>query len=129
MWTYTQINGEMQRENQQFFGYSGHGPGLNNPAMADAKNIGPIPCGLYSIGPWHDEPHLGPCVARLTPVGHDADGRTDLMIHGDNRAANHSASDGCCIQGPNARFAMRASGDTSLNVVTGVPDESVSYTS
>ena len=119
MWTYTIATGEMTDGNHQFFGYSGHGLGLNNPAMEGTRDVGPAPEGLYSIGPWHDAPHLGPCVSLLSPVDHDADGRTGLYIHGDNRLGNHSASDGCIIMDKIARQTMRNSNDTSLNVIKG----------
>lgn len=129
MWTYAQRTGEMSNGVHQFFGYAGHGSGLNNPDMANVKNIGPPPVGLYSMGPWHDAPHFGPCVTLLSPVGHNADGRTGLMIHGDTVARNHTASDGCIVLGPVARHAMRDSGDTSLNVIRGDEDESDAHTS
>lgn len=129
MWTYAQRTGEMSNGTLQFFGYAGHGSGMNNPDMADVKNVGPPPVGLYSMGPWHDELHLGPCVTALSPVGHDADGRTSLMIHGDNASQNHSGSDGCIVLGPTARHAMRDGGDTSLSVVRGDEDERDAHTS
>lgn len=86
-------------------------------AMEGVMGVGPCPRGLYSIGPWHDHHHLGPCVALLTPVGHDALGRTALFIHGDNTAMNKTVSDGCIILGPSLRHAMRDDGDTSLQVI------------
>lgn len=129
MWVYAQRTGEMTNGTLQFFGYAGHGSGLNNPDMASVKSIGPPPVGLYSLGPWHDAVHLGPCVSLLSPVGQDADGRTGLYIHGDNRSVNHSASDGCIILGPSARYAMRDSGDTSLSVIAGGSDGTDAYTS
>ncbi len=129
MWTYVQRTGEMTNGVFQFFGYAGHGSGLNNPDMANVKNVGPPPVGLYSLGPWHDAPHLGPCISLLSPVGHHADGRTALYVHGDNKLGNHSASDGCIILSRPARQAMRDSGDTSLNIVRGDEDESDAHTS
>lgn len=98
-------------------GYSGNGVGLNNPLFEAWHNKGPIPAGRWQIGTWFDHPHLGPCVAPLTPIGHDAHGRTGFFIHGDSSAANHTASDGCIVDGPSIRHAIRDSGETELEVV------------
>ncbi len=51
----------------------------------------------------------------LDPVGHDALGRTDFRIHGDN--VNHDASHGCIILGPLIRRAIADSADKVLEVV------------
>jgi Protein of unknown function (DUF2778) len=78
-------------------GYSGHGAGLNNPAMQNVRGEGPVPRGLYTIGALHTSPHTGPDTMNLEPDGHDALGRTLLRIHGDNSEHDHTASDGCII--------------------------------
>jgi len=37
-------------------------------------------------------------VAHLTPIeGTDTFGRSGFMVHGDNQALNHSASEGCIV--------------------------------
>lgn len=78
--------------------YSGNGIGLNNPAMEAVPNVGPIPAGWWHIDRW-DAVHgtKGKIVAVLRPVGHNADNRTNFLVHGDNDAADHTASDGCII--------------------------------
>lgn len=117
MFTYSQAAGVLSQDGSQMgVGYSGHGAGLNNSAMQTVPDVGPVPQGLYSIGPWHDAVHLGPCVALLTPIDQDAFGRTAIFVHGDDSAMDHGASHGCIILGPTIRRAMRASGDTSLTV-------------
>jgi hypothetical protein len=56
-------------------------------------------------------------VAVLSPVGHDAHGRSSFLIHGDNSLGNHTASHGCIILSRMVREKMRASGDMDLEVV------------
>ena len=97
-------------------GYSGAGQGLDNPADETVPDVGPIPQGLWTIGAWHDDPELGPCVAALTPVDHDACGRDGFYIHGDNSAVDHTGSHGCIVTTRYVREAMRDSGDTALTV-------------
>ncbi len=49
-WTYAQTTGELQRDDKLVAtGYSGNGPGKNNPAMEDVPNVGPIPSGDWTI--------------------------------------------------------------------------------
>lgn len=96
--------------------YSGHGEGLNNPAMESVHGVGRLPRGRYKIDVWHDEHHLGKCVAHLIPVGHDAHGRTALFWHGDNAQMNHTASDGCVVSPYDVRDTARKSGDTDFLV-------------
>lgn len=98
--------------------YSGHGSGLNNPKMISVQGVGPIPIGFYTVGPWEDEhPHLGPCVAHLTPKPEtEMFGRAGIFIHGDNAEMNHTASDGCIIASHTIRQAMRDSSDVDLEV-------------
>ena len=80
-------------------GYSGNGAGLNNPAMESAPMHGPIPRGAWTIGEFFDDPGgKGQVVAHLTPIeGTDTFGRSGFMIHGDNSALDHSASEGCIV--------------------------------
>ena len=48
MWSYNVQYGTVTHdENFEGVGYSGNGDGLNNPAMEDKMDIGPIPRGLY----------------------------------------------------------------------------------
>ncbi len=119
-WRYDQSNGDITR-NGVFVGtgYSGAGrtaaTGRNNPAMEAEQGRGPIPRGRWKIGPAYKHPNLGPICMVLTPVGHEAHGRTLFRIHGNNTA--NDASHGCIIAAPGIRKAIADSGDTELEVV------------
>lgn len=117
MMTYRQIDGEITLEDRfEGYGYSGTGNGRNNPATEDVQSTGPIPRGVYHIGPAHDHPKLGPVVFDLTPgPGQDMHGRSAFRIHGDNK--NHDASHGCIIAGFTTRMRIKALGETELKVV------------
>lgn len=98
-------------------GYSGNGDGLDDPDMEAMSNIGPIPRGEWRIDHWDDHHgEKGPEVAVLSPVGHNAHGRSAFLIHGDNAAGNHSASHGCIIANRTIRDALRASGEVQVIV-------------
>src|SRR5207244_1311588 len=101
-WEYEQRTGEMWHPNlvvinvrNEDHGYSGKGEGRNNPKKEAEKDVGPIPAGLYRIGPAYDNPKTGPHVMDLTPIGHNAHGRSGFQIHGDKQ--NHDASTGCIV--------------------------------
>lgn len=118
-WFYSQSTGELSRDGLHVgAGYSGIGAGLNNPAMQAEHDVGPIPTGGWIIGAPLDPPdHLGPIAMPLTPAaGNAAFGRSAFFMHGDNHAANHTASNGCIIMGPAIRRAVRDSGDRGLTV-------------
>ncbi len=96
-------------------GYSGTRAGRNNPAMQNVENVGPLPQGVWKIGPAHFDGDLGPCVMDLTPgAGTDTFGRSLFRIHGNNVADD--ASHGCIIMGPAVRQEIAKSGDTDLTV-------------
>jgi hypothetical protein len=132
-WVYSQSTGQMTHVdadgNVDYTangGYSGYGTGLNNPAMQSVQSqqhgdpAGPIPQGLYSIGPPHRSPNTGPGTMNLTPLpGTNTFGRTLLRIHGDNGAHNNTASTGCIIEGPDVRkkIAQGLADDNCLQVV------------
>lgn len=99
-------------------GYSGHGDGLNNPALQAVPDVGPIPRGLYKIGSFFTDPEKGPIVACLIPLADtNTYGRSGFMLHGDNPAMNHSASLGCVILPHDVRQQIAVSGDTDLQVI------------
>src|SRR5271154_1996564 len=120
--TYQQTTGRFSHNGALVgIGYSGHGDGLNNPAMEAVHGEGPIPAGPWTIGPAHNDGHLGPVVMNLDPnPPFNALGRTLFRIHGDNDLMNHSASDGCVILGPAYRHQIAtavAGGDNQLTVI------------
>ena len=114
-WNYSQTTGTLTRGGQFVaVGYSGAGTGRNNPAEQAVPNVGPIPQGSYNIGPPFDAAKQGPCVMRLTPVGHNALGRSGFLIHGDN--PTHDASTGCIILPSEIRDLIASSPDRDLEV-------------
>jgi hypothetical protein len=122
-WTYQQSTGRLSR-NGALVGacYSGHGEGLNNPAMQDVRGVGPIPQGSYTVGPPKTPiDHLGPLAMPLSPhPDNEMFGRSAIFMHGDNPAMDHTASDGCVVAGPVIRNAVnqaRLEGDDLLQVI------------
>lgn len=101
-------------------GYSGNNLGLNNPAAQMQKDVGPVPQGDYTIEPPHADAKVGPIAMRLDPApGNEMYGRGDFLIHGDNAAMDHTASEGCIIMPREARMAIGAAvlaGDDQLTV-------------
>jgi hypothetical protein len=101
-------------------GYSGNGAGLNNPGMQMVHDTGPLPEGVYLIGPPTTTVRHGPDALPLTPdAANQMYGRSDFMVHGDEvlHPGMHLASDGCIIMSRSARDAIWASGDRQLSVV------------
>lgn len=123
-WRYTQKTGllEYTDDGQEWItigtGYSGHGAGLNNPAMQAVHDVGPIPCGGWTIGDAENHPHLGPVAMPLTPKeGTETFGRSGFFDHGDNGKHDHSASCGCIVMNHDIRIQQSESGDRDLLVV------------
>jgi len=118
-WTYSQSTGQLRHNGALVgTGYSGAGmtaaSGRNNAAMQGVPNQGPIPAGTWSVGNAYGHPQKGPTSMNLTPVGHNALGRTAFMIHGNN--VQNNASQGCIILGPVLRQQIASSGDHVLVV-------------
>jgi hypothetical protein len=121
-WIYEQATGKMVYPDGRTLaqGYSGHGAGLNNPAMEAVAGEGPIPAGHWSIDPTPlSHTACGPLALALTPDGFDPHGRSLFRIHGDTAAMDHTASDGCIILPRPVRQAIIDSGVTRLVVVRG----------
>ena len=119
-WRYEQSTGQLSLDGAVIgVGYSGHGAGLDNPALEGDRGVGPIPCGTWTVGDPKDPPdHLGPFAMPLTPdEATDTLGRSGFFIHGDNPAMDHTASDGCIILGRVIRTQIAASADRQLEVV------------
>lgn len=119
-WTYSQSTGNLTDPNGNLLGqgYSGNGADLDNPAGQADEGHGPIPQGDWSIGAFFDDPGgKGPIVCHLMPnLGTETFGRSGFMIHGDNAAMNHTASEGCIILAHTLREAIAASVDNLLSV-------------
>lgn len=124
MWTYEQRTGELfdAAGERVGVGYSGFGIGKNNPALQRQPNVGPLPCGLYTIEPpidVHGGPH-GPYVLPLTPdTGNEMFGRSEFLMHGDSIGHPGEASHGCVIQLIGVRMRVAKSGDNRLKVEEG----------
>lgn len=102
--------------------YAGHGEGLNNPSLESVQGVGPIPRGEWKIHGQKD--HLTndkrnlKMAMELTPVGHNAHGRSGFFWHGDAvaTAGQHLASHGCIISSRSVRDKVAKSGVTKLIV-------------
>lgn len=118
--TYSQSTGLFTGAGLTVTGYSGHGEGLDNASMQDVHDIGPLPQGVYTIQPPHADTKVGPVAMRLVPAAsNDMHGRGDFLIHGDNAAQNHTASEGCIILPRDVRVKIGEavlSGDDQLMV-------------
>lgn len=101
-------------------GYSGKGEGLNNPAMENVMDVGPLPAGGYTIkAPINTVKH-GPYFLPLVPdSGNEMYDREDFGIHGDEilHPNQHLASEGCLIQVRIVRERIWDSVDHRLQVV------------
>jgi hypothetical protein len=126
-WIYVQKTGGLWQKNADTdgtdflvaYGYSGHDAGVNNPDMQEVHEIGPIPCGTYTINPPQDTPKHGPFVLALTPdPTNNMFGRDGLLIHGDSvhYAGQHQASHGCIILARAIREKIWNSQDHTLTV-------------
>ena len=120
-WTWEQDTGICRTPDGMIHGtgYSGAGPGKNNPALQEAHAVGPIPVGLWRIGPPEDRPTTGPYSLPLSPYPEtDTFGRTEFYLHGDSISAPGMASHGCPVLSPEAlRQAVWNSSDHDLRVV------------
>ena len=100
MWTFVSCNGSLYQPTGELLctGYSGHGPGVNNPDMQNIEDVGPIPVGLYLLGPLEENHEkLGKDVIALHPFAiNQMFGRSGFFIHGDEmeHAGEYLASDG-----------------------------------
>ena len=124
-WTFEQATGNMIDPTGAVVatGYAGgncgnNPEGKNNPDMQDRPGIGPLPCGLYTLGTPVDHTHLGAYAVPLIPdPANDMMGRGDFYLHGDTTPSGN-ASEGCIIMPRAIREAVVASGDT-LTVIRG----------
>jgi hypothetical protein len=120
MWKYAIGGRELGHNGTLVFhgGYSGNGPGLNNPSEEAVQGVGPLPEGRYRIAGIAADNHTGPFSLLLQPeAGTEMHGRAGFRIHGDNSKGNFSASHGCIILPPQVRHQIWDSGDRELEVV------------
>ena len=121
MWIYQQSTGKLSHSgigrHLVGTGYSGHGAGVNNPALQSEHCIGPLPVGTYDIGAPITHPRLGPVSMHLSQTSGEDFGRDGFWIHGDNGLGNQSASEGCIVMARDVREQVADSGDMDLAVV------------
>lgn len=117
-WNYHQASGVLDHDGVIVgVGYSGSPVSRNNPAMQNVRDVGPIPCGEYSIGQAFTHPEKGPLVMRLTPdPANEMFGRAGFELHGDSIAEPGTASEGCMVQAHEVREAVALSTDKRLTV-------------
>jgi len=123
MWTFVQSTGQILHEGlTKGLGYSGGGSGKNNPAMEADKDIGPIPCGFYSIAGLIDhDPTCGEYVLVLTPdATNEMFGRSGFRWHGDSAEHPGEASHGCVVSARSLRVDAWGGGDHNLQVIPGM---------
>lgn len=100
--------------------YAGNGAGKNNPAMQDVKDVGPLPCGFYTIGDPVEDVITGHYTLPLTPdPDTEMHGRDEMKCHGENPAHPGQSSDGCIVAPLPLRMEIHESADTRLQVVSG----------
>ena len=119
-WTYAQGTGKLQHDGTHVAtGYSGAGPGKNNPQMESVPNVGPIPQGDWTIvGPPVNTEEHGPYILRLQPDERtETFGRSGFLMHGDSKESPGTASHGCVILPRPVREQVWESGDRDLQVI------------
>jgi hypothetical protein len=119
MWKYQQQTGKLtsQTGNVVGTGYSGFGPGKNNPAYQSVPDVGPCPEGFYNIEAPIDTATHGPYAMHLAPFAeNNMFGRDSFLIHGDSKEHPGEASHGCLIFAREVRELIWNSGDHQLEV-------------
>jgi hypothetical protein len=118
MWVFRQATGSLEHNGKEIAGgYSGaRGLGVNR--YEKVPWYGPIPTGFYVVSrsPLTQSHYY---VLSLTPKGHDAQGRTSFLIHGDYREGDSrkgNASAGCIILPLEVRQAIWDSYDHVMAV-------------
>ena len=121
MWIYDRFTGVLRRGTLYVYKgcYAGHGAGLNNTAMQNVHDIGPLPAAIYDMTAIVNSPHTGQqTIVLKMRAGYEDFGRDGFRIHGDNGKGDKSASNGCIIQdGAANRLVVWNSGDHVLQVV------------
>ena len=118
-WQYRQSTGELFYGKDLIYrqGYSGKGTHKNDPDKEASVGMGPIPRGEYQISSPITSAQTGAYVLPLTPVGHNAHGRTAFQIHGDSTSDPGKASSGCIILPRKIREKIWAEGANFIEVV------------
>lgn len=130
-WIYEQSTGWLAHNGAKLVRcYSGNGSGKNNPDAQQLHDIGPLPCGWYTIEAPVDTIEHGPYVLWLVPdAANVMFGRSSFGIHGERKppALPGEASEGCIIEDHNDRVIVWDSGDHRLLVVSTMTTEDSSW--
>lgn len=123
-WTFIQKTGELIDASGEVWadGYSGAPGAVNDPEKQNIRNVGPIPCGWYSMEAPVDTPDHGPYVIWLKPdPENQMFGRENFGMHGDQleHPGMELASHGCIVAPIIARRRAWTSSDRRLQVVPG----------
>jgi RHS repeat-associated protein len=118
-WEYSQSTGQLWYVNdvtgQRTLvgkGFSGQGPGLNNPDEQNVRKEGPVPRGDWNIGPPYDSKKTGPVTMNLDPLpGTETFKRDKFRMHGGTK------SEGCIIMDRNTRERVKRSRDRKLRAI------------
>ena len=119
-WRYQQSTGILASADDSLraVGYAGHPPYVNDPDAQHLHEQGPLPRGLYTIGPAFHHPRLGAlAMPLLADPGVETYGRGSFYLHGDNGRGDQSASEGCIVQDHETRAAVAVSEDRRLEVI------------
>ena len=124
-WIYVQRSGNLYLDGPGYHtligtGYSGAANKKNDPDAQCYKDLGPIPRGLWRIGPLQNNTtgtgQVLPSSMRLEPEkGTDVCSRSGFLIHGGAPAGD--VSNGCIVLAPELRQRIGTSGTTVLRVV------------
>jgi hypothetical protein len=127
VWAFNILAGQLLKDGILIDGdvYSGEFPeGFNDSSKEAVPDVGPIPEGFYTIcGPPYSDTEHGPYILRLEP---DPDnvmhGRVGFLLHGKPLppADIRSGSKGCICAKYKTRMRVYQSGDTRLQVISGL---------
>lgn len=123
-WRYEQLTGNIFHDAELVgVGYSGFAEGKDNPELQHVIDKGPIPVGMYRIGPAYDSQTHGPHVMELHPLPQtETFGRSGFLWHGDSKEHPGAASHGCICSSRVIRDEVSSSGDDLLQVFSGVAE-------
>lgn len=120
-WNYDRATGNLRDSDGLLAAlcYSGHGPGLNNPAKEQEHDVGPLPAGLYTLvevlsRAELERLRLGPRVFQLIPdPANNMYGRSGFYLHWRRTAETYfNSSHGCIVPVTDFIFPKLANGDT-----------------
>ena len=100
-------DGGTERCLDEFVGYAGKPPFVNDPTAERRKSQGPLPRGFWRVGSPVAHPRLVPLAFPLEPMAKTRTfGRSGFFVHGDSKTRPGKASSGCIILPRHARDAV-----------------------